>query len=428
MAESVPNSSPVKYKCLFLNGGGQRSGNSSIAGNELTLKEIRTYTQDGKTLYYDSMFVDVTATYNTNKTIKARVRIYANLLGTWSEEVVGDAKTEVAKSLSYAYDPSGQNVVSLENMGKFIKSSTQDTTELRQKVYVDILNLTYPATSSSIDGMTVNVLAGTYKVAGEFNLANLPTGNGYLTFVGPGVDKTWDLTGGLVDSIDDEVTFTSAGVLTISAGDDVGSGSDYDILNLAIYQSQDKIAKLELTADGLTSDVKAIKAGKNLFSGALTGAGWYSEPSVPYDNHPQSQVSVDSNGYMNVLSGGNYICKAVTIERNLDYVLSLFGKVTSSFQVGVWIPASSAVNWQQVTTLSFSAVSSSSTRRVKSFKLSGSGSVTILFTIPLAAIRYPQLELGEEATDFVSGDMEVSSRIKQEADNIKLFVNRGQAV
>jgi hypothetical protein len=59
---------------------------------------------------------------------------------------------------------------------------------------------------------------------------------------------------------------------------------------------------------------------------------------------------------------------------------------------------------------------------VKSFKLSGSGSVTILFTIPLAAIRYPQLELGEEATDFVSGDMEVSSRIKQEADTIEGIV------
>lgn len=422
VAEMASTTPTTKYKCLFLNGGGQRSGNSNIAGNVLTLKQINTYTQDGKTLYYDSMFVDVTATYNTNKTIKARVRIYANLLGTWSEEVVGDAKTEVAKSLSYAYDSSGQNVVSLENMGKFIKSSTQDTSELRQKVYVDILNLTYPATSSSIDEMTVNVLAGTYKVAGEFNLANLPTGNGYLTFVGPGVNKTWDLTGGLVDSIDDEVTFTSAGVLTISAGDDVNSGSAYDILSLAIYQSQDKIAKLELTADGLTSDVKAIKAGKNLFSGALTGAGWYSESSVPYDNHPQSQVSVDSNGYMNVRSGGNYICKSVTIKRGVDYVISLFGKVTSSFQVGVWITASSAAGWQQLTSISFDAVSSTATRRVKKFKLSGSGTVTVLLSIPLAAIRYPQIELGEEATDFVSGDMEVSSRIKQEADEIDLSV------
>jgi hypothetical protein len=123
---------------------------------------------------------------------------------------------------------------------------------------------------------------------------------------------------------------------------------------------------------------------------------------------------------MNVLSGGNYICKAVTIERNVYYTLSLFGKVTSSFLVGVWITASSAAGWQQLTSISFDAISSTATRRVKSFKLSGSGSVTILFTIPLAAIRYPQLEIGETATAFDAGDKEVSSRIKQTVDSINL--------
>ena len=133
VAESVPNSSHVKYKCLFLNGGGQRSGNSNIAGNILTLKQINTYTQDGKTLYYDSMYADVTATYNTNKTITARVRIYANLLGTWAETVEADVKHEVATGKFYFEDSDG-NVVAHETIGDYIKSSTQNISRLAKTI------------------------------------------------------------------------------------------------------------------------------------------------------------------------------------------------------------------------------------------------------------------------------------------------------
>lgn len=429
VAETVPNSNPTAYKCLFLNGGGQRSGNSNIAGNELTLKEIRTYTQDGKTLYYDSMFVDVTATYNTNKTIKARVRIYANLLGTWGEEVVGDAKTEVAKSLSYAYDPSGRNVVSLENMGKFIKSSTQDTTELRQKVYDDILNLTYPATSSSIDGMTVNVLAGTYKVTGEFNIANLPTGNGYLTFEGPGVNKTWDLTGGLVDSIDDEVTFTSDGVLTISADDDIGSGSAYDILNLAIYQSQDKITKLELTADGLTSDVKAIKAGKNLLT--LT-SGWegYGGAAVNYDKKNFGVWDESSDLYSPFirLAEGQSVC--------FSAYMSSYAAQSGNWCIGYGstppVHLSDLYDNARIpialTKKTGDSITVDGTTYDRYYYVLNAGTVFvdqyITFNFAdLYKLFCPQLENGNAPTAFTAGSIETSSQIKQTADGITSTVH-----
>ena len=398
---------------------------------QLAAMYLKGIAKDSQDNYYSTGQITLSITYtdpdtNTSKTITGIIaRVYVNLIGTWSEEVVGDAKTEVAKSLSYAYDPTGHTVISLENMGQYIKSSTQNVSELQQKTYIDILNLTYPATSSNINGRTLNVTAGTYKVVGDFNISNLPTGNGYLSFVGPGVNKTWDLTGDNYTSIDDEVTFNAAGVLTITAGDDIASGSTYDILNLAIYQPQDKISRLEQTADGLTSDVSAIKAGKNLLTGVLTGNGWYSESSVPYDNHPQSQVIIDSDGYMNVRTGGSYICKSVTIERGVDYAMSLYGKVTGSFSVGVWIPASQAVNWQLLTTFSFGAVSSANERRVKTFKVDGSGSVTVLLSISLAALRYPQIERGTAATAFESGDTEVSSRIKQSANEIELTVTDG---
>ena len=132
VAESVPNSSPVAYKCLFLNGGGQRSGNSNIQGNVLTLKQINTYTQDGKTLYYDSMYADVTATYNTNKTITARIRIYANLLGTWKETIEGDVQEQIAESTTYEVD--GEQFTVKDNLGNFVKSSTQNISRISETI------------------------------------------------------------------------------------------------------------------------------------------------------------------------------------------------------------------------------------------------------------------------------------------------------
>jgi len=403
--------------------------NSQIAN--LYLKGIA---KDNQNNYYTTGQIVLAITYTDpdtgdSKTITSIIaRVYVNLIGTWSEEVVGDAKTEVAKSLSYAYDPSGRNVISLENMGKFIKSSTQDTSELRQKVYVDILNLTYPATSSSIDGMTVNVLAGTYKVAGEFNLANLPTGNGYLTFVGPGVNKTWDLTGGLVDSIDDEVTFTSAGVLTISAGDDISSGSDYDILNLAIYQSQDKIAKLELTADGLTSDVNAIKAGKNLLSGTLTGSGWYKGTAGSRGIVVEAITDNDvDNGRISVGNKQYLLSTDCNFVAGKSYTLSFQNDDVTTLYVGIAYGPLSASPFEY-----FAITKNSDGRFVHTFAITQSNSYRLCIDFDensiASANRYiyhPMFEEGTEATAFDAGDTEVSSQIKQEADNIEMKVKNG---
>ena len=95
-----------------------------------------TTTVNGKTInnYVDQGYIDITVRYKgQNHTV--RVYFYCNLLGTWQETVIGSTKTEVARSLSYAYteeDP--QDVKSLEQLGTFIKSSQDYEVNLQSKV------------------------------------------------------------------------------------------------------------------------------------------------------------------------------------------------------------------------------------------------------------------------------------------------------
>ena len=95
-----------------------------------------TTTVNGKTInnYVDQGYIDITVRYKgQNHTV--RVYFYCNLLGTWQETVIGSTKTEVARSLSYAYteeDP--QDVKTLEQLGTFIKGSQDYEVNLQSKV------------------------------------------------------------------------------------------------------------------------------------------------------------------------------------------------------------------------------------------------------------------------------------------------------
>jgi len=495
VAESVPNSSPVKYKCLFLNGGGQRSGNSSIAGNELTLKEIRTYTQGGKTLYYDSMFVDVTATYNTNKTIKARVRIYANLLGAWKETVEADVKHEVATGKFYFEDSEG-NVVAHETIGDYIKSSTQNISRLAKMIDdgKNLLTVTkgwegpngaavqydnkYFGVKSS-DALYSPVRLGVegeqYCFSAYIPVGSQISGNPGFCY-GTSYDHASDL--------DDNGTYQSATFIEIP-GDTITIGSTTyqryyfhipgsivkdryftiyndggywlyypqlelgteptafasssveissqikqtaDAIALAVQQGYATKSELQITADGITAEVNAIKAGKNLLTGALTGTNFGSSTTKNFINNPSLKaVTVDSDGYLIAAENYTYIFHAgITIERGKWYTVS-FETKTNQTSVGFCVfnysGDGSVFSGDGCDTNCLPTTSGK--KKTAKFKVSGTGTVTIAISIKCAAIRYPQLELGEEATAFVSGDTEVSSRIKQTADNIELNVKNG---
>lgn len=135
-AETVPSSNPTAYKGLFLNNSSQRVGSGNVNGNILTLKQINTYTQGQQTLYYDNFFADLVVNYGNLKTISGRVRIYANLLGTWKQTIEGDVSTEMAQRIAYLYDPNNPNqVVKQTNYAEFVRSSTEAINTLQGDVY-----------------------------------------------------------------------------------------------------------------------------------------------------------------------------------------------------------------------------------------------------------------------------------------------------
>lgn len=71
-------------------------------------------------------------TRSTNVTIYISVAV--NLIGSWNEKIVGDTKTEVAKSLTYGYDPTQQEPIELQNFGQYIKSSEENISTIQSTV------------------------------------------------------------------------------------------------------------------------------------------------------------------------------------------------------------------------------------------------------------------------------------------------------
>jgi hypothetical protein len=158
-AETVPSSYPTAYKGLFLNSSSQRVGSGNVNGNILTLKQINTYTQGQQTLYYDNFYADLVVNYGNLKTISGRVRIYANLLGTWKQTIEGDVSTEMAQRIAYLYDPNNPNqVVKNSTYGEFVRSSTENMSKLSKAImsrnimpmtgWTDITGDPYPETGS----------------------------------------------------------------------------------------------------------------------------------------------------------------------------------------------------------------------------------------------------------------------------------------
>ena len=158
-AETVPSSYPTAYKGLFLNSSSQRVGSGNVNGNILTLKQINTYTQGQQTLYYDNFYADLVVNYGNLKTISGRVRIYANLLGTWKQTIEGDVSTEMAQRIAYLYDPNNPDqVVKQETFGEYVRSSTENMSKLSKAImsrnimpmtgWTDITGDPYPETGS----------------------------------------------------------------------------------------------------------------------------------------------------------------------------------------------------------------------------------------------------------------------------------------
>ena len=107
---------------------GTANGNGYIQ-----MTEVSTYTQGGKTIFYDSGYVICSLTYAGGTIDNVKVPFYANLLGTWKETVEGDTKEAIAQSNLFDIDENG-NIVESQYLGNYIQSSTQNIATLQSVV------------------------------------------------------------------------------------------------------------------------------------------------------------------------------------------------------------------------------------------------------------------------------------------------------
>jgi len=171
------------------------------------------------------------------------------------------------------------------------------------------------------------------------------------------------------------------------------------------------------TAEGNISTVsKRVDNGINLLDGALTGNNWKSYSGSGSTLNDITRVQ-NNNIYIN--SGDRYIVSpAFNIERGEKY--------TVSFDIPGYIGSGTAITLKLVSadnvqTVFATLTTNTSGRRYVSFEASVSGSMRIMFD-GLEFIHYPQLELGDTATSFDAGTTEITSQIKQTADEIRLQV------
>lgn len=174
---------------------------------------------------------------------------------------------------------------------------------------------------------------------------------------------------------------------------------------------------IKSSTENISTLTKKVDNGKNLFSGVLTGNGWRSESSDTFPTHQNVPVTVDDDGYMvSSVTNAHVSSPLITLDKGVDYAFSFEGESTGSATVYIFDPAHYQDQPAAVVT------TTTGTRKTATFKIAGTGTISVYVNTYIGKLRYPQLEVGTAATSFVSGDAEITSRIKQMADEIELLV------
>lgn len=99
---------------------------------------VKGIAKDSSDNYYDNGTISLTITYTdpdtyTSKTVSnVSANVYVNLIGTWKTTIEGDVQTEVAAKTTYTVD--GTNYTVSQDLGTFVKSSTENTSTISRKV------------------------------------------------------------------------------------------------------------------------------------------------------------------------------------------------------------------------------------------------------------------------------------------------------
>ena len=102
--------------------------------NKVKITEVKTYTQDNKSYFYDRGYLTVIVTYR-GTTYERKFAFACNLLGTWTETIEGDVQTIVAEKINYLYDPDNPNqVVKNSTYATYVQSSSESISKLTSQM------------------------------------------------------------------------------------------------------------------------------------------------------------------------------------------------------------------------------------------------------------------------------------------------------
>ena len=147
---------------------------------------------------------------------------------------------------------------------------------------------------------------------------------------------------------------------------------------------------------------KKVDNGKNLLTGVLTGAAWKSAATV---SGTLKDVTMDGYVIMRAEGDSYIVSPNISLTSGTKYTLSFRFQTSGSFYI--YIKGSS-------TNISHTASAGS----YCSYTFQAPASENVRIYIGLASLYYPQLEIGDTATDFDANTTEVSSRISQTAESI----------
>lgn len=166
--------------------------------------------------------------------------------------------------------------------------------------------------------------------------------------------------------------------------------------------------------ENISTLTKKVGNGKNLLSGVITGSGWKSSAEITLTTTNYHNISVDDDGYFNIVTSTDHylVSPLFNVEQGVVYMLSFYWNSGGTYQIGV----KGSVTDIYTTSSSGGGVS---------FRFTAVATEQVRVFIGCSSITRPQVEVGSVATSFDAGTTEITSEIKQTANEINLNIEQG---
>lgn len=435
--------SPARNKC-------------TATGSNSYYAMLTAINKDADDQYYDQAYFICKVYYeNNDKYVEnVKVKIYANLLGTWKETVEEDTKTEVARSLTYGYDPESGEVIPLENFGQYIKSSEVNISTLTKQVgdgknlLKGVLTATgwksgtdyqHMTTDSAIDGNQWIKIGATGHTILKSPSFSIESGKTYTVSFETATTAAVRIQIRTVagDNVKADVStdsgdvFHKVGFTTPYSGPvyvlilttklrhpQVEVGSEATAFDASTSEVSSQIVQ---TAEGITETYNGFIPTKNMLKGALSGEGWGSFTAATYSGTTIRDAELGIDGFINTKDGDTYLHTSASLVSGKKYTLSFYSKKTDAITLTIFDKSTPSMYISF--TVPAASPATADTRRVLTFQLSAplsSGNLGI--SLNTTSIRYPQLEEGETATDFIADTVEMSSQITKTATEFSAMI------